>query len=102
MTFLTEKLCSLISDTTPGTPVVCLFIHLRCGNQSVLFADDAGRPVRKGKSHTHQQTITIQTENGVDDEWNFVREKKSRLDFCLSIPILLMFLCVIWLVPFVG
>jgi hypothetical protein len=24
------------------------------------------------------------------------------LDFCLSIPILLMFLCVIWLVPFVG
>jgi hypothetical protein len=24
----TEKLCSLISDTTPGTPVVCLFFCL--------------------------------------------------------------------------
>jgi hypothetical protein len=67
----------------------------------MLFADDAGWPVRKGKSHTHQQTITIQTENGVD-EWIFVREKKSRLDFCLPIPILLMYLCVIWLVLLWG
>ena len=102
MTFLTEKLCSLISDTTPGTPVVCWFFHLRCGNQSMMFADDASRPVRGGKSHTHHQTITIQTENGVDDEWNFVREKKSRLDICLPIPILLMCLCVIWLVLLGG